>query len=221
MRALILSLASFFCIQISEAQQKALNIPAIHQLVSDSKNEHERQSTARDRQAVNSINEEANRTLLARFKNRYRELQSHFNSIGTAIDLLDIGTRAAPMVSQIAKDQYSLYELAGKTPELLPFVLQTEIDLLEKSRNLLYYLAGLTASLGAVNQMKSSDRRILFDHIISELSNLRNLAVGLVQTFNYGNIFASIRKANPFSGYVEMDRAIVKDILQNAKYLKK
>lgn len=221
MRGLVLLLAFVLCLHTARAQQKALNIPAIHQLVSDSKSEHVRQSEARDRQAVNTVNEQANRTLLAKFKNSFRELQSRFGIVGTAIDALDIGTQAAPMVSQITRDQYRLYELTGKNPYLLPLVLQSEIDLLERSRDLVYYLAGLTASIGAVNQMKASDRRILFDYVLTELSVLRNLAAALVRSLEYGNLSAMIKRANPFSQYIDIDRAIVKDILENAKYLKK
>jgi len=221
MKALVMLLIFSLCVHIVKSQQKALNIPAIHQLVSDSKREYERQSRARDAQVVNTVNEQANRTLLAKLKNRYRELQSRFNIIGTAIDVLNIGTQAAPMVSQIVRDQYRLYELAGKNPYLLPLVFQSEIDLLEKSRDLLYYLTGLTASIGAVNQMKSSDRRILFDHVLNELSVLRNLAAAMVRSLEYESLSAMIKNANPFSQYINMDRTIVKDILENAKYLKK
>ena len=221
MRALLLVFAFVFCIREVNAQQKALNIPAIHQLVSDSKNEHERQSMARDRQAVNSINEAANETLLAKLKNSYRELQTRFSAIGIAIDVLDIGMRAAPMVSQLVEDQSRLFVLAEKNTALLPLVLQSEIDLLERSRDLLYYLAGLTASIGAVNQMKPSDRKILFDHVIAEIGILRNIAAGLLRSMEYANLSAMIRSANPFAGYIDMDREIVKDILENAKYLKK
>jgi len=221
MRALVIFLVFSLCIHIVKAQQKALNIPAIHQLVSDSKSEHERQSRARDAQVANTVNEQANRTLLAKLKNSYRKLHSRFGIIGSAIDVLNIGTQAAPMVSQIVQDQYRLYELAGKNPVLLPFVVQSEIDVLEKSRDLLYYLAGLTASIGAVNQMKSSDRRILFDHVLFELSALRNLAAAIVRSLEYGNLSAMVKNANPFSQYIDVDRAIVKDILENAKFLKK
>ncbi|MGQ7856537.1 hypothetical protein ACUN24_20060 [Pedobacter sp. WC2501] len=221
MRVLVLLLAFVLCLHTARAQQKALNIPAIHQLVSDSKSEHERQSEARDRQAVNTVNEQANRTLLAKFKNSFRELQSRFGIVGTVIDVLDIGTQAVPMVSQITQDQHRLYELTGKSPYLLPLVLQSEIDLLERSRDLVYYLAGLTASLGAVNQMKASDRRILFDHVLTELSALRNLSAALVRSLEYGSLSAMIKNANPFSQYIAIDRAIIKDILENAKYLKK
>ena len=125
------------------------------------------------------------------------------------------------MVSQITQDQHRLYELTGKSPYLLPLVLQSEIDLLERSRDLVYYLAGLTASLGAVNQMKASDRRILFDHLLNELSVLRNLAAALVRSLEYGSLYAMIKNANPFSQYIDIDRAIIKDILENAKYLKR
>lgn len=219
MRALIIMLIGFICPFWTVAQQKALNIPAIHQLVSDSRNEHDRQTVARDRQAVNLVNEAANKTLLARLKNSYREIQGRFNTIGTAIDLLDIGIRAAPMVEGILRDQYILYEFANRNPAILPLVMQSEIDLLQKSRELLYYLTGLSASIGVINQMKAADRRILFDYIISEISVLKQLAAGLLRCLDYGSVGQMIRSANPFSGFIDTDRAIIKEIIDNAKYL--
>jgi len=221
MRALVILLLGFTCPFWAGAQQKALNIPAIHQLVADSRNEHDRQTLARDRQAINLINEAANKTLLARLKNSYREIQGRFNTIGTAIDLLDIGIRAAPMVEGILRDQYKLYEFANRNPAILPLVMQSEIDLLQKSRELLYYLAGLTASIGAINQMKAADRRILFDYVISEISVLKQLAGGLLRCLDYGSLGQLIRSANPFAGFINTDRAIVKEIIDNAKYLKR
>jgi len=211
----------FGCFFGSQAQQKALNIPGIHQLVSDSKSEYEKQQEARDRQSVNLINEQANRTMLARLKNSYREIQGRFNLIGTATIALDIGLKAVPIVEAITDDQVKFYELARKNPALLLLVYQTEAEFLSRSKDLLSFLVGLTVSIRAVNQMKVSDRKILFDFVLAELSKLRALSGGLVNIISYGNMRALFMGLNPFSDYINSDRSLIEDIIRNTKYLKK
>ncbi|WP_426330084.1 hypothetical protein [Pedobacter sp. R-06] len=211
----------FGCLLGGNGQQKALNIPGIHQLVADSKSENEKQQNARDRQAQNTINEQANKTLLARLKSSYREIQSRFNLIGTAMIATDIGLKAVPMVGDIAQNQTKLYELANRDPALLLLVYQTEIEFLSRSRDLLSFLIGLSASIGALNQMKITDRKILFDFVLDELSQIRALSSGLVNILSYGNLKSLFNQLNPFSDYINTDRSLVEDIIRNAKFLKR
>lgn len=51
-------------------QRKALNIPGIQQLVAYSKSEYDLQGEARNRQTVTTANEQANKTMLARLKQK-------------------------------------------------------------------------------------------------------------------------------------------------------
>ncbi|WP_205942440.1 hypothetical protein, partial [Pseudomonas viridiflava] len=100
------------------AQRKALNIPGIHQLVADSRAEHERQETASNRQAQNTLNEQANRALLFKLKDSYRLLQSRFSFLGTAVSAAEVGLNALPLVSRIIADQSRLYDAATRDPLL-------------------------------------------------------------------------------------------------------
>ncbi|MGY3055521.1 hypothetical protein ACVWYG_003742 [Pedobacter sp. UYEF25] len=203
------------------AQQKALNIPAIHQLVGNSETEFDKQSEAKTKQAIATINEQSNKTYLARLKNKYRELQQRYNSLGLAIDAANIGMQAKPMVDAIIKSQAEIYMLAEKQPALILLAYQTEIEFVEKSKNLVYFLVGLSASYGAINQMKQLDRKILFDFILSELSGIQDLSRGLVNSIQYSNTTSLLRSLNPFQNYIDMDKSIVNDIITNAKFLKK
>ncbi|RBQ12043.1 hypothetical protein [Pedobacter miscanthi] len=211
----------FGCFLGSHGQQKALNIPGIHQLVSDSKSENEKQQAARDKQSLTLINEQANRTMLAKLKNSYREIQGRFNLIGTAMVAMDIGLKAVPLVQGITDDQVKFYELARANPALLLLVYQTEAEFLLRSKDLLSFLIGLTVSIGAVNQMKVSDRKILFDFFLAELSKLRGISSELLNMISYGNMKALFMRLNPFSDYISTDRSLIEDIIRNAKYLKR
>jgi hypothetical protein len=221
MKALILTPVLFWLFVLhAVAQVKALNIPAIHQLVSYSKSENSLQNDARSKQAVVNTNEAGNKTLLTKLKNTYRTLQQRYNTLGTAISAANIGIQATPMVNRIISNQQQLYQLANSNPAIVPLAYQTEIEFVDKAHSLVNYLIGLSASIGDVNQMKLSDRKILFDFILSELSNIQDLSGNLVNTVAYANRSALLRSLNPVQDYIDQDKAIVGDIISNAKYLK-
>jgi hypothetical protein len=202
------------------AQQKTLDIVGIHQLVSESQSENKLQVSARNKQATVSANEQANLTLLSKVKATYRELQQRYNTLGTAINLADIGIYASPMVSRIISSQAQIIQLVQKNPALLAIGYQSEIQFAMQAKDLIGYVTGLTLSLGDINQMKASDRKMLFDYVISELSNIQNLSGNMLSMMQYSNLASLLKAANPFQNFIDADINIGKDIIQNAKYLK-
>jgi hypothetical protein len=201
--------------------QDVLDIPNLLQLVDYSKSEHTLQTDARNNQATVTANEAADRTLLEKLKNVYRTLQNRYSLLGTAISAADIGLEAEPMVRSIAGSQSQLYSLAQKNPVIIPLALQTEIDFAQKSELLVDYMAGLILSIGDINQMKASDRKMLFDYVISELSNIQDMSNTLVRSVQYASLSSLLKSLNPFQSFIYQDQHLVNDILTNAKYLKK
>lgn len=221
MKKLVFLLAfSFSLSPVCFAQGKVLDIPGLLQLVDYSKSEHSLQVNARDKQATVTSTETANKTLLGKIKDMYRTLQNRYSLLGTAITATDIGLQAEPMVRSIINSQSQLYQLAQNNPAIIPLALQTEIDFAQKSELLIDYMAGLVLSIGDVNQMKSSDRKLLFDYVLSELSNIEDMSNQLVRSVQYSTLAALLRSVNPFQNFVSMDQNMARDILSNAKYLK-
>jgi len=217
----LIVISSFWLIPLAGfTQKKALNIPGIHQLVADSKSENGLQKSARDKQAVTTANEQANRSMLARLKVKYRQLQDRFHTIGLLIDAANIGIQAGPMVNRIIQNQAGIYRIAAEQPLFIGIAYQTEIEFVSKSRALVNYLIGLSASIGPLNQMKASDRKILFDYVLFQLSAIQELSASLFNSMQHSQVIGLKRSLNPFQDYVDQDAAIVRDILQNAKYLK-
>lgn len=202
------------------AQQSTLDIVGIHQLVDESTSENKLQVTARNQQAAATANEQANLTLLEKLKVTYRTLQQRYNTLGTAITVADVGLYAEPMVNQIVSYQAQIVALAEKNPALIAIGFQTELQFAEKAKSLLGYVAGLILSYGDVNQMKASDRKMLFDYVISQLSNLQQLSGNMVNMMQYSSLSALLRAANPFQNFINADKSIGNSIIQNAKYLK-
>jgi hypothetical protein len=210
-----------FCVAFKGYTQKStLDIAAMHQLIPQSIDENKLQVKAKNQQAVNTANEQANLTLLAKLKNTYRTLQQRYNTLGTAINVAQIGLYASPMVKQIVAYQQQIVQLTSTNPVLAPLGIATEIEFAEKAKDLSGYIAGLTLSIGDVNQMKASDRKLLFDDVINQLSTLQQLSGNLVLTLQNSSLNTLLRSVNPFQDYVDQDKTVAEDIIFNAKYLK-
>jgi len=220
MKRLLLITFSFILSASAFAQEKVLDIPELLQLVDYSKSEHSQQVNARDKQATVTTTEAGNKTLLDKMKDMYRTLQNRYSLLGTAISAADVGLQAEPMVNSIISSQRQLVQLAQKNPAIIALAYQTEIDFAEHSEMLIRYLAGLLLSIGDVNQMKSSDRKLLFDYVLVELSNIQDMSNQLVRSVQFGTLAALIHHVDPFDSFISQDQNMVKDILANAKYLK-
>ena len=211
----------FVVVSISTfGQQKVLDVAGMHQLINESKSEYNAQVKARNQQAINTPNEQANLTLLQKMKNTYRTLQNRYNSLGTAINIADIGLCATPMVKHIISYQGQIVQLVEKNPAVAFLGYQAEIEFVKKAEALAGYVTGLTLSLGDINQMKGSDRKLLFDYVLSELSCIQNLSGNMLGLLQYNNTAAVLRALNPFESYVDQDKSMISNILNNAKYLK-
>jgi len=150
----------------------------------------------------------------------YRTLQRRYNTLGTAINIADIGIYATPMVERIVSNQSQIVQLVQKNPALIAIGYQSALQFASQSKSLVAYVTGLTLSLGDVNQMKASDRKMLFDYVISELSNIQNLSGNMLGMMQYSSLASLLRAANPFQNFIDADKSIGSDIIQNAKYLK-
>src|ERR1700744_1036560 len=219
MRLLIFML--FFCITCNAyAQKNTLDLPAMYQLIPQSQDENKLQVKAKNQQAANTATEGTNRTLLDKLKNTYKTLQQRYNTLGTAINIAEIGIYATPVVEQIINYQGQIGTMAEKNPAGAALGIQTEIEVAEKAEALACYVTGLTLSIGDVNQMKASDRKLLFDYVIQQLSKIQELSANMVNILTYSNLSTLLRSINPFQSFIDQDKSMVESIIQNAKYLK-
>src|SRR5690606_8657192 len=103
-----------------------INIPLLHQLVEDSKNEHKKQSEAKENQAKNAINEEVNKNMLNQVKDKYKVVQQRFAKLTIAFDAVGIAVSATPLVRSIIDNQQQIIYYCQMEPTLIPFALETE-----------------------------------------------------------------------------------------------
>ncbi len=197
-----------------------LNVELIHQLVAHSKSENERQNEAFNRQVVTTANEEVNRAKTATFKERYRRLQQRFHALGLVIDAAQIGMQAWPIIDDITTQQSRIFQLAADDPILISMAYQVEIDLARKATRLSSYLYALVLSAGDLNQMKASDRKMLFGHVLTELRLIAGTSRGLASSMQQRQWLTKSGHANPFADYVNRDRQLVDNILSKINQLK-
>ncbi|MFC4143537.1 hypothetical protein ACFOWC_14335 [Pedobacter mendelii] len=211
----------FFLLLICFLQSRAqLNVELLHQLVGDSKTEHGKQNDARDRQAVSSANEETNKTLMIRLTDKYRDIHARFKTVSLAINAAQIGIEAYPLLNDIAASQRKIYELCKDDPILLVLSIQSEADMGERSYSLLNFLYALSLSMEDINQMKVSDRKMLFSHVLTELRQIAGASRGLAISLQYSSRKKILGGLNPFSDFTSTDKKLVDDILRKTQQAK-
>jgi len=194
-----------------------INIPLLHQLVEDSKTEHKIQLEAKEKQSKNAVHEEVNRDILEQVKSKYHTLQQRFAKLTVLIDAAGIAVTASPLVRSIVDNQQQIVFYCQKDPLLIPFAMEAERVFVSQSYSLMNYLIGLSASIGDLNQMKVSDRRMLFQHIINELRQTNRLSLGSARALQ-----SHIERQtgdNPYLEYVNTEMYVVDEIMGNIKIL--
>jgi len=194
-----------------------VNVALLHQLVEESKSEYKLQKEAKTNQGKNAVNEEVNNNLVNSVKEKYRAIQDRFAKLSIVIDAIGIGSTAEPLVNSIIDNQQQIVYYCRQDPTLLTFAIETERIFVDRSYSLLNYLIGLSASIGVVNQMKVSERRMLFQHIIDELREINSLSYSTSRSLQYH--LERKYGVNPYFDYVATEMALVKEIIQNAKTL--
>lgn len=205
------------CVGVSLNAYCQLNVQLLHQLVAESKREYANQTEAKNKQTAATVNEGINQSKMEALKSKYRQLQNRFRLVGTALNALQIGIEAYSITDKIIQHQIVIFNLAKDHPMLTGLAFEAEKDLVEKSHSLIRYLIGLSLSVGDINQMKASDRKMLFEFALAELRVIENISRGLSVTMMYAG---RIKSTNPFRTFISQDAKLANDILRKFKALK-
>ncbi|MCA5004044.1 hypothetical protein [Sphingobacterium bovistauri] len=212
---LIISLCLSVCYQ-SKAQ---LNVALLHQLVEHSKQEYDKQQTLRKTQLVASTNQEINTQQTASLKSRYREITQRYGVLGTVLLTLSTSIESNQIVEQIIQEQTKIFQYVQDDPSTILLALNSQREFITRAQLLAKYILGLMLSFGDLNQMKQSDRRILYAHVISELRNILSISRSLANSIYYSSYVKKLKSQEVFSDFVNQDKRIVESILSKIKIL--
>ncbi len=211
-------LIALLFIGISQYTNAQLNVELLHQLVGHSKDEYELQVIARNKQAINSTNQEIITEQSSRYKKRYIDLSERFMVISTALQALNSSVESASIVQQIIQEQQHLIGLVSADPIYLPLVIPTQHEIFDKAKLLARYILGLMLSTSDLNYMSQSDRRILFDHAIKELREILAISKGLNKSIYYSSLRKKLN-ATP-ENFFQQDKEIAQRILNQIEGIK-
>lgn len=197
---------------------QGVNASLLHQLVGNSKTENEKQAKVKREQAKSTGIEEQNRGLLKTVKNKYRTLQERFAKMSIVFDAANIGISAEPLVKEIIAQQQQIVIVVSKDPALIPVAMDSETLFVKRANSLINYLIGLCAVVGDLNQMKVSDRRMLFQYVLDELREISYMSGCVSRSLQVA--IAKSKGLDPFSDYISNETRLVDEIMNNAKILK-
>ncbi|SER30941.1 hypothetical protein [Pedobacter rhizosphaerae] len=196
-----------------------INVALLHQLVSDSKREYNAQNIARDQQARSSGTSVMNASQMERLKSLYRTNQSQINMLGTALNVVQISAQGIPLIEEISSLQTQIFSLCAHQPLLVPLALSSQLSIADRAAQLLRYCYGITLSIGALNQMRQSDRAMLFSFVIAELRSISGSLKGLEMSIRGVMTRFGSNSVN-FSNFSSRDKTLVDEIIFKIKQLK-
>jgi len=208
----------FLALMFTMTAYSQINISLLHQLVEDSKTEYGKQVQAKEVQSRNAFHEEVNRTKLTEVIDRYKTIQERFAKLSVLFEAAGLAQIAHPMVLSILNNQNRILTLCQKNPALVPFALETEKIFAKQSYALMNYLIGLGATLGDLNQMKISERRMLFQHVLHELGAVNHLS--LMTSKSLESRTGNIAVGNPYPDNPINDQRMLKEVLRNIQIQK-
>jgi len=126
----------------------------------------------------------------------------------------------ARIATAISGDVDDIMELANENPAFLLFAEQNASLFQQRASALALEVSNFALKGGADNLMDSGERSKIINTILDELVILRSYSYGMYRSMYFARLKGFLRSANPFQGYIEMDVAIVDDIVKNRKTLK-
>jgi hypothetical protein len=126
----------------------------------------------------------------------------------------------ARIAAAISGDVDYIMKLADENPAFLLFAEQNASLFQQRATALALEVSNFALKGGADNLMDSGERSKIINTILDELVILRSYTYGMYRSMYFARLKGFLRSANPFQGYIEMDVAIVDDIVKNRKTLK-
>ena len=110
--------------------------------------------------------------------------------------------------------------IAQSNPALLLFAESGAREFKTRSVNLAAEVSSFVLRSGKDNLMDSGERAKLLNRIVTELAILRGVAYGMYRSMYWAKQRGIINSLNPYAGYINIDKRIADDIINNAKTLK-
>ena len=128
--------------------------------------------------------------------------------------------REIARISQgISSDINDIMKLAKEDPIFLVFAEQNATLFQQRATSLALEVSNFALKGGADNLMDAGERSKIIKMIMNELVILRSYTYGMYRAMYFAKMKGLFRSLNPFQRYIEMDLAIMEDIIRKRKTL--
>ena len=197
-------------------EEENVSFPMMNQEIRHSMNEHERQVEMKNKQHINLGAEVVNKKQWSKFKDTTKKIQDRLRIVDFALQASPTGIVISQEAREIKENQEKIFNEIRTAPYALVVALPKQIQFIDELQMVVRFLTGIVASYGAINQMEKAERKILLDYGLAEVQRLNSESFYILQTIRNAKEKFETRKGL-LQYYVNADRQIVEDIINNVK----
>ncbi|MXS71905.1 hypothetical protein GSF70_11825 [Flavobacteriaceae bacterium W22] len=197
-------------------QKENVSFPMMNLEINATMKEHDRQKEMRQKQTLNAGTEAINRTQWNDFKNKVTKIQDRLRIVSFAIQAIPTGIAMSREITKITNNQTAIIGEINTAPYSIIAILPSQVQFVDDLQMVTRLITGIILSYGAINQMEKSERKILLDYALGEVKTLSRNSTHMLLKIR--DIKAKVlRNKRAFQYYVNRDRQVVENIMNNIK----
>ena len=197
-------------------QQENVSFPMMNLEINATMKEHDRQKEMRQKQTLNATVETANQSQWKNFKDKVTKIQDRLRIVSFAIQAIPTGIAMSREITKITNNQTAIIQEINTAPYSIIAVLPSQVQFVDDLQMATRLITGIILSYGAINQMEKSERKVLLNYALGEVKTLSRNSTHMLLKIR--DIKAKVlRNKRAFQYYVNRDRQVVQDIMNNIK----
>lgn len=202
----------------SMAQTKQFDIPNVEAKVEQSKKLKNKHDDLRDNQIVSTATQTVAEGEGKKFKDKVRDIHARLIKIGGILRDAQKLAQALKIIDDILEYQGDIVGIVKDDPKLVVFAVNSQKLIVKRATNLSKFIGLIPLQYNDWNVISDTDRKDMIEHIITELRVIRGNAYGLKNQLKYASQYNYWSQLNPWQGYVNQDKRLVDEILNNTKF---
>lgn len=209
----------FCCVGINTfSQTNMMDFIGVGERIKSSMREHDRQKEGLEKQTANTALETANKKELSKYKQKVKQIESRVDKVSIVFDALKIVSEGNMIVNKIKEQQSQVVNIVIEHPKFALTVIPMLIEMGNEMELLIRYLTGVGLSYADVGGMDNADRKVITNFILSELNSILIKSSSIHTVVRNLNMRENL-KYYAFREWINKDRRIVNEIIENAKRL--
>ena len=197
-------------------QQENVSFPMMDIEINATMKEDDRQKEMRQKQTLNASVETANQSQWKNLKDKVTQIQDRLRIVSFAIQAIPAGIAVSREITKITDNQTAIMNEINTAPYSIIAVLPAQVQFVDHLPMTLRLLTGIILSYGAINQMEHSERKVLSDYALGDVTSLSRNSTHMLLKIR--DIKAKVlRNKRAFQYYVNRDRQVVENIMNHIK----